>query len=392
MNDTDLTPIFQVSEFNELINQHLNLLGEVIVEGELTRIEIKSNRLIFGSIKDKVSSLDIFSMTHLVKNVRQLESGMVVRVTGTAGVYRGTTKFRLLVTSITPQGEGALLIAFEKLKARLEAEGLFDPARKRQLPEWPQKIGLITAKNSSAYFDLVKILTARMGGLHLKLLPVSVQGKDAIPSILRAFEYINAHPQEFDVVIMARGGGSVEDLQAFNSEELARAVFSAKVPVVSAIGHEDNWSLTDYVADVRASTPSNAAELVIKDRQSVITHIDASLQFIKEVIYHQRSQIKSSANKAEIIIHQYAKRMNHQIESMVQIITQSIRVKLVLARQDLDHLERLLQSLDYRHILQRGFSITTDLAGRIIKSVKQIESKQPIITQLAQGEIKSYVE
>lgn len=391
MHDNNLYPIFQVSEFNELINQHLNLLGEVTIEGELTRMDVKNNRLIFGSIKDKYSSLDFFSMAHLLPNFRQFEPGMLVRITGTAGVYKATTKFRLMANSIVPQGEGSLQIAFEKLKAQLEAEGLFDPARKRPLPKWPQSIGLITAKDSSAYFDLVKILTARMGGLHLKLLPVNVQGKEAVPTILKAFDYVNAHPQDFDLIIMARGGGSLEDLQAFNTEELARAVFSAKVPIISAIGHEDNWSLTDYVADLRASTPSNAAELAVKDRNAVVADINASLQFIQQAILHRLSQIKSATLRADIIVHQYSSRLHHQIDKLLQTVTQKIHHHLALTQHNIDSLTRLLQSLDYRHVLNRGFSITTDISGKIIKSTTQVTKNQPIITQLAQGELKSYV-
>lgn len=391
MNDTHLQPVFQVSEFNELINNHLSLLGEVTIEGELTRIDIKNGRLIFGSVKDAASSLDIFSMSHLIRNYRQFEPGMLVRITGTPGVYRGTTKFRLMVTSIIPQGEGALQIAFEKLKVQLESEGLFDPERKRPIPPWATNIGLITAKNSSAFYDLVKILSARMSGLKLCLLPVNVQGGEAIPTILKAFNYVNTHSDKFDVIIMARGGGSLEDLQAFNSEEIARAVYSSKVPVISAIGHEDNWSLTDYVADLRASTPSNAAELAVRNMSEIINEIDGSLQFIKQVINHQLSKIKSVITKADLLVHQYSSRIDHNLNTMFIGIRQKITLLLALKHQDLDHIERLLKSLDYRQVLGRGFSITRNQAGKVIKSAAEIDPDNIIITQLAKGEITSYV-
>lgn len=392
MNDTHLKPIFQVSEFNELINNHLALLGEVVIEGEITRLDLKNGRLLFASIKDTVSSLDIFSMTHLIKNFRQLEPGMLVRVTGTAGVYRGTTKFRLMANSIEPQGEGALQVAFEKLKRQLETEGLFDPKRKRRLPSWPQHIGLITAKNSSAYYDLVKILTARMGGLKIKLLPVNVQGKEAIPTILRALEYSNAHADDFDVIIIARGGGSLEDLQAFNSEEIARAVFSAQVPIVSAIGHEDNWSLCDYIADLRASTPSNAAELVVKDRQEVIGDINNSLQFINTVLTHRISLIKSHTSRADFVIRQYSSKINQRITTMLSTLNQKLLLTFALKQQELNNMLRLLASLDYRRVLDRGFSITKNQTGKIITAISQVAPQEMIITQLAKGEIKSYVD
>jgi exodeoxyribonuclease VII large subunit len=391
MSDSDFHPIFQVSEFNELISNHLGLLGEVTIEGEITRIDVKNGRLIFGSIKDSTSSLDFFSMSHLIKNFRSFEPGMLVRVTGTPGVYKGTTKFRLMVTSMVPQGEGALQIAFEKLKNQLESEGLFAPERKRPIPGWATNIGLITAKNSSAYFDLIKILSARMPGLELKHLPVNVQGREAIPTILKAFHYINIHHKQFDVIILARGGGSLEDLQAFNSEEITRAVFSCKVPVISAIGHEDNWSLTDYVADLRASTPSNAAELAVRDRSEIIAEINSAIQFITEVINHRLSNIKSLVSKTDILVKQYSNRIDHKINNLVSLIRQKILLSLALKQQDLEHMSRLIQSLDYQQVLNRGFSITKTQAGKVIKASSEITADQIIITQLARGEIKSYV-
>ncbi len=384
-------PVFQVSEFNEVVGNHLALLGEVTIEGELSRIDVKNGRLIFASIKDKNSALDIFSMAHLVPNFRQLEPGMLVQVTGTAGVYKGTTKFRLMATSIEPQGNGALQIAFEKLKAQLEAEGLFAPERKRPLPEWPIHIGLITAKDSSAYYDLVKILSARMGGLQLKLIPVNVQGREAVPTILRAMQYVNAHAQDFDVVIMARGGGSLEDLQAFNSEEIARAVFSSKVPIISAIGHEDNWSLTDYIADLRASTPSNAAELVVRDKHVVINEINGSLQFIKESLQYRIDRIKREVNGVVTIIQHYSVRYHQQIDNMVTTIKQQMSLRLALKRQEIDQLTRLLKSLDFQETLNRGFSITKTEAGKIVTSASDVQSNDVLITQLAVGKITSHV-
>jgi exodeoxyribonuclease VII large subunit len=391
MVESGFNPIFQVSEFNEVVNNHLNLLGEVTIEGELSRLDVKNGRLIFASIKDKNSALDIFTMAHLVPNFRTLEPGMLVRVVGTAGVYKGTTKFRLMASSIEPQGNGALQIAFEKLKAQLDAEGLFAPERKRPLPEWPLHIGLVTAKDSSAYYDLVKIMTARMGGLQLNLLPVNVQGREAIPTILKAMEYINTHATEFDVIIMARGGGSLEDLQAFNSEEIARAVFSCKVPIISAIGHEDNWSLTDYVADLRASTPSNAAELVVKDKAAVVSEINSSLQFIKESLNYRIDRIKREVSNTMNIVQHYSVRYHQQVDHMVTLIKEKIILKHALLKQEINQLERLLKSLDYQQILNRGFSITTT-NGAVVKAASDVKPGDQLVTQLAQGIIHSHVQ
>ncbi len=384
-------PIFQVSEFNEAIGNHLALLGEVTVEGELSRLDIKNGRLIFGTVKDASSSMDIFSMSHLIHNFRQLEPGMKVRITGTAGVYKGTTKFRFFANTITPQGEGALQLAFEKLKRQLESEGLFAIERKRQLPLWPTKIGLITAKDSSAYYDLIKILSARMSGLTIKLLPVNVQGREAVPTIKSALSFINSHPESFDLVILARGGGSLEDLQAFNDESITRLLFSLKVPTVSAIGHEDNWSLTDYVADVRASTPSNAAELAVRDRNEIALEIDTYQQLIYQTIHQQLANIKHVIARSNNIFQNYSHKYHQQIDTSINKITQIIKNKQQYYKQDVANLIHLVDTLNYQNVLKRGFSITTSVAGRIINSAEAVEKNQTIITQLAKGKITSYV-
>lgn len=413
---THQSPIFQVSEFIEAVNHHLSRLGQVEIEGELSRLDIKNGRLIFATLKDATSSLDIFSMTQMIRNLSQLEPGMLVRVTGTAGLYKGSGKFRLFASSIMPHGEGSLQLAYEKLKAQLEGEGLFALERKRPLPLWPKKIGLITASPSSAQADLIKILSSRMGGLTISTMPVNVQGRAALPSILQAFTYIQAHPFRFDLVIMARGGGSLEDLAAFNSEEICRAVFACAVPVISAIGHEDNWSLTDFVADVRASTPSNAAELAVRDRREVIqkigqdwqlidqrlrhrvaayhTTIDHSHHLIRHRIQVMTATITQTIHKVPVIAQSLAtllERYHQQVDQTLPRLSVRLRSLLSMRQQELIHLERLLASLDYRQVLIRGYSITT-LNGHIIKNATAVKPNDLITTQLAQGNLTSKVQ
>lgn len=299
---------------------------------------------------------------------------------------------RFFANSITPEGEGSLQIAYEKLKQQLESEGLFAQERKRQLPSWPSQIGLITAKDSSAYHDLVKIISARMNGLVIKLLPVNVQGREAVRTINSALSYINGHPSEFDVIIIARGGGSLEDLQAFNDESVVRSIFSLKVPSVSAIGHEDNWSLSDYVADLRASTPSNAAELVVKDKQQVIVDIDLIIQRTQQQLQRQIERIKNTINWSNQISKRYATGLHQHIDQIQVRLSYLLKHRLELYRQEIDNLTRLIGTLDYQKILNRGFSITTDSTGTIIKSADSLTSQQQIFTQLAQGKITSHVE
>jgi exodeoxyribonuclease VII large subunit len=345
-------PVFQVSECIEALNHHLALLGEIVVEGEISRIDIKNRNLIFLTVKDKASAIDVFSMAHIIRNYSQFEPGMLVHVYGTAGLYKGSGKFRLFANQIVPHGEGALQVAFDKLKAQLETEGLFDPSHKRSLPPWPHTIGLITATNSSAYHDQVKILSERMGGLTLKHLAVSVQGREAVGTILKALAYVNQYPQLFDVIILARGGGSLEDLAAFNSEEICRAVFACKVPIISAVGHEDDWSLTDFVADVRASTPSNAAEMAVKDKREVEAELHYRWQQAKKQIFWEPiaspSRLPNEHHSIRRSIDAFSAKIYKTTLDKVPLLKTTLHTKLHLKITNLENLERLLISLDYQ--------------------------------------------
>ena len=409
-------PVFQVSECIEALNQHLSLVGEIVVEGELGRLDVKNGRVLFGTLKDAVSSLDFFSMSHLVKNFRQFEPGMLVQAYGSPGLYKTSGKFRLLVNQLVPVGEGALQIAYDKLTAQLQREGLFAPERKRPLPPWPQTIGLITAVGSSAPADLLKIITARRGGLTIYTVPVNVQGREAIPSILKAFAYLNYHPSAIDLVIIARGGGSLEDLAAFNSEAVCRAVFGCPVPVMAAIGHEDNWSLCDYVADLRASTPSHAAELAVRDRLEVLREIITSHQWLHQRLIRDLKTKETTVNQATLairrrlhrltatvnqtlgkipvmavslqsLLHQYRQTLDHSLPQFYSRLKRDQALK----QQDLIHLERLLTSLDYRVVLRRGYSITRLKTGRILKRADQVKPGAALQTQLSHGAINSIV-
>lgn len=414
---SSLKPVFQVSEFNQLINHHLSLLGEVTIEGELGRWDIKNGKLLFGTVKDRESALDIFSLSHLVRNYSQFEPGMLVRVTGTAGLYKGSGKFRLFVSEMVPEGAGALQLAMDKLKKQLEIEGLFAEERKRPLPKWPETIALVTAAGSSAYYDVVKILTARMGGLKINLLPVSVQGRGALPTLLKAFNYLNKVADEFDLVILTRGGGSLEDLAAFNSEELCRAVYGAKIPVISAVGHEDNWSLVDYVADLRASTPSNAAELAVRNRDEVMKGISLWLYQIKRSLMARietmemgverdrgklKQGLRSYENESERLISRVKLEWQKYTDQRQNLAKEMVRKTRIVNKEilrlwqqnqlELGQQQRLLMSYNYQKILERGYSITRDKKGKVIRSVGQVKENELITTEIADGKISSRTE
>lgn len=367
----DNPKVYTVAEFNEYIDLLISQ-KEVVVEGEIGELNLAQGKWVFATIKDENASCEVFAYAEQITTLPVLEVGMLVHVYGRPRLYLKTGRFRIWAEHILPTGEGALRLAFEKLKKQLEKEGLFAVERKRPLPPFPEKIGLITAKDSRAYSDFVKVLGERFGGLNVYFYPVSVQGFEAIPSILRAFEYFNRQ-KNIDLLVLTRGGGSLEDLAAFNSEEVARAVFASKIPVVSAIGHEEDEALVDFVADARASTPSNAGEIITCHRDEVKRQVD----FL----------VSATENSLRAKLYQRENRVGNLTQSLNHTILQYLQEKALR----LKNLERLLASLDYGEILARGFSITFDEEGKVLRYANKVTPDSKVKTQLFEGEIYSKV-
>jgi len=408
--------IFQVSEFNEFINGYLYQVGEVVIEGEISQINVSQNRWLFVTIKDKESSVEVFSTTQKISGYDLLEQGMLVRVYGSPGLYKKSGRFSIRAEQIVPAGEGALRLAFEKLKLKLETERLFDFQRKRQLPVFPEKIGIITAKDSRAYSDFIKCLKERMGGLNIFFYPVSVQGEGSVNSIVQAFKYFNNNLKDLDVLVLTRGGGSLEDLQSFNDERVARAIFSSKIPVVCGVGHEEDISIADLVADIRASTPSNAAELIVRSRADVMREVNYGVRTIEnclkrlikdknDVIFRSISTLKSAIAHEASKIHRTINRFNTRFTIFareVQIYkgqVSSTRIRLTRAtdfwisqqKTSLNSLVRLMENINPYRLLEKGFSITTDKNGAVLKSIKNVKNGESIVTRLFDGKISSQV-
>lgn len=405
-----------VSIFNRLVDAHLREIGPLIVEGEISQLQVSQGKWLFMTIKDDRASVGVFGAAFKLSGLDLLEEGMKVHVYGTPGLYQRSGRFNLNAIKIVPAGEGALRLAYEKLKAKLEMEGLFEPARKRKLPRFPQKIGLITAQGSRAYGDFIKVLAERMGGLEIHFYPVNVQGEQAVSSLMQAFAYFNQQ-DDFDAIVMTRGGGSLEDLLSFNDEQVARAVFGSKFPVVSGIGHEDDVALTDFVADVRASTPSNAAELLVRSRQQVqaeVNQLEMKLersleQMLREwrqsIEYSVRSLENFFGKQKEAFVTLTYKLKQHVFlgaekvsqwedkrQDMVQRLLILSQRNVDLKKKDLENLDRLLHSLDYRQVLKRGFTMTKDANGKVISSISQVQSHMKLVTHFADGQAYSQID
>ena len=406
--------IFSVSEFVEAIRVILqDKVGEIKVQGEVTDFRPRHGNLIFFELKDKNSRLQCFMMNWELKV--PLEDGMEVMVSGTPSLFKRSGKFHIKVSEVQPIGEGALARALELLKKKLDKEGLFAEERKRHLPQLPQKIGIITSPDAAAYTDILRILKNRWSGLDILLYPVSVQGAGSERQIQEAFDYFN-QTRSAEVIVLTRGGGSLEDLQSFNSEEVARAVFASLIPVVCGVGHERDVTIADLVADQRASTPSNAAERIVPDKKEVLFQIEAYqktiaqetgllIENLSNKINEQINSLNKEMQKNKENFYQLKSRFSHTLVSfkeklgfkkeyllsttnnLYQILTN--RINQLAQKQKSS--QKILQSLSPSQTLSRGYSIVYDSAGKIIKSAVDLKKNQVITTQFNKGKANSKI-
>ncbi len=399
---------FSVTQFVEYIN---SIVGgrKVTVEGEVASYKVNQGKWVFFTLKDENSAVECFGLAY---QLGRLEDGMQVSVFGAPRVYGKTGKFSIFVDTVVPKGEGALKRAFELTKAKLQAEGIFDAARKRPLPQFPQKIGLIASRESAAYTDFMRILDGRFGGLEILLSHVHVQGAQAVEDIVKSFEWFNNHgvEEEIEVIVLIRGGGSLEDLQAFNSEQVARAVFSSKIPVVCGVGHERDESLADYAADVRAATPTHAASLVVPDRIELLSDIASFTSLLNRSMDHaiewQRNRYDQSIRSIE---HALTGRINsmqrtlHGFAGYVATYQQTLanaaerihdfvgRMNSRLeygCRQQADRItffERQLSTVNPLTVLKRGYSIIKS-KGAVVSSIKGVQPGDRVDISFSDGE------
>lgn len=384
--------ILKVSEFNELFDKIVSYQS-VIIEGEISQINISQSKWLFVTIKDQNSQIEIFALAYSINTLPMLKEGMLVHVYGTPHIHQKSGRFRITADQIIPTGTGNLKIAFELLKQKLEKEGLFSPERKRPIITYPSKIALITAENSQAYHDFIKIIDSRTGDIKIYFFPVSVQGADSVKSIVKAFKLINDKYLYLDFAVLTRGGGSLEDLQAFNSEEVARAVFSSKIPVVSAIGHEKDISLSDLASDLRASTPSNAAELVSRDKYEITSNIAILQKHFETIIDQTLGMFEEKVSQSLSLIDSSSKEVFYKFENLKAKIKTNLEINrnLIIKEQELQKLERIIKSLSFENTLKRGYSITYK-NGKIIRDVKSLVKGDIINTRLFGGEFESILE
>ena len=332
--------VFGVAELNAAVRALLEReFQDVWVAGEISGVKLASSGHYYFTLKEQDAQLRCvcFRSTARYLKFKPLD-GVAAIARGRIDVYEVRGEYQLLVESLEPQGHGALQFAFEQLKKKLAAEGLFDPARKRRLPKFPKRIGIVTSPSGAAIRDLLNILGRRFPGLHIRVYPAQVQGEGAIEEVCRALEYFS-QTRWPEVVILARGGGSLEDLWTFNEEAVARAIAACAVPVVSAIGHETDVTIADFVADLRAPTPSAAAELVVLNRQDVLDQIGAAASKLRQALRYRladaaRKLHTRGMDRASSLIHRRIGRWLQRVDELDNAL--DLRWLLARARRRLE--------------------------------------------------------
>lgn len=362
---------FTVSEFVAVLNQTLEYAyPSVRVTGELANFKVSKNRWIYFDLKDESAMVRFFGTIYQLPG--PLEDGMVVAVKGVPRLHP-QYGFSVTVQSIKPVGEGSIKKAAQLLEAKLAAEGLFEMERKRQLPYPPMTIGLITSAESAAYRDFVKVLSGRWGGLSISLIDVQVQGESAPDQIIAAIEQFNGLAVPPEVVVVTRGGGSAEDLQAFSVERVVRAVAASRIPTLVAIGHEVDISLAELAADRRASTPSNAAELLVPDRGALLSEL-----------WSQRTSLHGLAKNAIFTATQRLHVAHEHLQASADTI-------VFQAKQHLGLRAQIIQAFDPQLALKRGYALVR-LEGKYVYSGGDIQEGDELQLQLVDAKVLANVQ
>ena len=365
-----LKPI-SVSQLNEYISQVLvtdPLLGNVTVKGETSGVKYHQSGHVYFSLVDARARVNCFLNRELAADLRfRVADGMEVTIVGSVSVYQKGGSYSLYVRSLETEGAGSLQLAFEEMKQKLSAEGLFDPAKKKPLPFFPDHIGIVTSETGAAIRDMMKNIKPRNNHVSVTVFPVLVQGDAAAGQIARAIRTANEKFPYLDVLIVGRGGGSPEDLWAFNEEVVARAIYGSEIPVISAVGHEIDFTISDMAADVRAETPTKAAVIAVPD-----------LDQLEEELEKRRSLIERQLDNGVMF-------QELRIDNLIRSMRSALENRIDRRQKDVEKLRIQLELNDPRKILENGYSILEDEAGRVMTDAGELQTGGVYRVRLARG-------
>ena len=390
--------IYTVSELSGGIKYLLETnFRELWVEGEISGLKVSSLGHTYFDLKDATSNISGVMFRGFATTLKfDLANGLLVRVRGNITTYDKQSKYQLMAREIQPAGIGPLQLAFEQLKKKLAGEGLFDPSRKRPIPALPQKIAVVTSPTGAAIRDILSILKRRYANMHIIIAPVKVQGAGSKEEIAEAIRDLNDGFPDIDVMLVGRGGGSMEDLWAFNEEIVARAIAGSKIPVISCVGHETDFTIADFVADLRAATPSAAAELVVKSKVELAANIAGlekrllqSLRIYYENLQGKFRRLASSRMLANplALLERPVRRLDDAVEGMIHASGERLR----RAGEKLNLQSEKLKALSPLFPLKKGYAVVKDAAGKAVKSAAALAPGDRLSLQFSEGRAEAEV-
>ncbi len=390
--------VFTVTAITLAIKQMMEgVFRNVFVEGEVSNLREAASGHIYFDLKDREALLAaVMFKWDARKYGLELQEGVQVRVWGSLSCYAKQGKYQIVVKTAEALAKGNLFLEFEKLKKKLEAEGLFAPEHKKEIPAYPQRIGVVTSPTGAAVRDILSVLKRRSPHLEILIAPVLVQGDEAAAQIAQAIADLNRFQPGLDVLLVGRGGGSMEDLWAFNEEIVARAIFNSKIPVISCVGHEVDFTIADFVADLRAPTPSAAAELVVQNSQNTQQHI---VQLQKRLLQSVSLFYERAKRRFDLALNSRVFKNPEtllqpkelELDELSQRLENAWKAKLAAFTHRFELAQNKLQALGPQAVLKRGYSITRRADGSVICRVNQTEPGETVFIQVQDGMIRSEV-
>lgn len=418
MSAQEALTVSQLNAYIKSLVDRDDFLGSVAVRGELSNYKIYPSGHHYFTLKDAESSLKCVMFRSAAGKLRlRPESGMGVTAWGRISVYPRDGAYQLYCEALMPEGFGDLQMAYEQLKAKLEKEGLFDRSHKKPIPRYPERIAVITSSAGAAVHDIIRVLRRRWPMGKIMLLPVRVQGVEAPGEIAAALRYASEH-KVADVVITGRGGGSIEDLWAFNDERVARAIYDCEIPVISAVGHEPDVTIADFVADLRAATPSNAAELAAPDVTELMQAIDSAMRRLENsmakrisgsrealealssrrvlqsatgFIEQRRSQVETLRVRLEAASG-FASKSRSQLDNLASRLDSALDAAMTRKKNEYLRAAAKLDALSPLKVLSRGYAIAMDEDGRAVKDSSGVRAGDKLTVRLASGALGCRVE